>query len=463
MATIFSTAFPVNPSKTIDDLAMMIQNWIAGSPHRNLTREELADIAKDGFICVKGPVSLETIRIDNTQQHYGIRLVEQSRDSVRTTEVIGYRAPKEFSVAVVHDFEAHKIGVPREIAVNKPRIVNDLLAMLGGDYDGLTLRVQNKPFRVTPDDAEFVAEIINNESNNALPVIYLSKDRNNLTLLPPDRLAFTLGGMAHVVVEPSWDFSILMRQRTDGRNVFGGAIGIYWPNGRRQISLPSAVGNIETILYDRVRETALYSLLQQELRFQGLQSIQATKKLDKLKTSHQEGVEEFVTLADEELKRKDARIRELEAEVYVNKQRSETRKRRIDDSELLRSPNVAELYPGELRDMLIDALTGCLGMVQKDSRREDAIKAILAANMATGERDRIAHELHTIFNAAPRKMTLTIVNHLRSLGFEIEQCGNSHYQIFVPGNERRRYTLASTPSDNHGRKNELSGIKRYLL
>lgn len=44
-----------------------------------------------------------------------------------------------------------------------------------------------------------------------------------------EKLAFDLGGLAHVIVEPSRNFSFKLRDRSDGRNVFGASVGVSLP------------------------------------------------------------------------------------------------------------------------------------------------------------------------------------------------------------------------------------------
>src|SRR5574341_400758 len=116
-----------------------------------------------------------------------------------------------------------------------------------------------------------------------------------------------------------------------------------------------------------------------------------------------------------------------------------------------------------MRDMLIYLLQGQQNFIQKDSRREDLLKAVLELNKPSGQRNRIIETLDTIFKSAPRKITGDIANQLRQLGLEVTHTEGGHMQIYVQGYESRKYTISSTCSDSRGRKNELSGIKNKLL
>lgn len=465
MAKTFSSVFPVTWDKSIENLASVIQIWISGSPHRNIPRADLDKIALDGFTYQKNQVKIEAVRINQGQnEHYAVRLVEDDNSAVRTTDIVAKRADKEFLVYVGHDYVINKIGGART-GTNKPRIVNDILDELKGGPDGTILYPKKEPFMLVEDDLEFVAEIIYNQSNNKLPVVYLSKDSQEFPIAHPHRVAHAFGGMAHVLVEPSRNFSFRLRNRTSGRNAYGGAVGIYWPTGIRKIILPTETKDIETTLYETIIEHALWSTALAEFRFEGVKSMQTGKRLEQLKASNETAQDDAlkvaideITLRDEELKKCYSRLGELEQKLIA-----QNTTRRYNEEGVLRLPSMPELYAGELRDMLISLLQIQQNYTHKDSRREDLLKTVLELNKLSGQRNQIIETIDTIFKSAPRKITGEIANQLRQLGLAVEHAEGGHVQIYVQGYESRKYTISSTCSDHRGRKNELSGIKNKLL
>ncbi len=461
MAKTYCAVFPVNRNKSIEHLASTIQTWISSSPHRNVPRADLDKIAQDGFSYQKNHVSVETVRVNEGKRElYATRLIETDDRTVRTTDVASRRGEKEFLVSVTHDYELKKIG-GAPAGANKPRIVNDILDELKGGQDGTMLYPKKEPFMLIEDDLEFVAEIIYNQSKNKLPVVYLSRDNQGFPIAHPDRVAHALGGMAHVLVEPTRDFSFKLRNRTSGRNAHSGAVGIYWPTGIRKIILPTETKDMETTLYEAIREQALLGTFPAELRFDGIKSMKTGKQLELLKATTQD---EAIQLAIDEVTRREKELKECYAKIdALESLIAQNSLRRPGYENVLRFPPMAELYAGELRDMLIYLLQGQQNYTHKDSRREDLLKAFLELNKPSGQRNHIVETLDSIFKSAPRKITGEIANQLGQLGLAVEHAEGGHVQVYVQGYESRKYTISSTCGDSRGRKNELSGIKNKLL
>jgi len=63
------------------------------------------------------------------------------------------------------------------------------------------------------------------------PIVYVSASFYGGYTLDVNRLANDLSGMAHVVVEPNRPFSLRLKLEANSENVYGGSIGIYWPDG----------------------------------------------------------------------------------------------------------------------------------------------------------------------------------------------------------------------------------------
>lgn len=79
---------------------------------------------------------------------------------------------------------------------------------------------------------ELAAQLMAGEGTIDLPILYVSATGLNSWLLSKDdieRLAYRLGGVAHVVVEPDRAFSFDLKDMVDGRNAYGGSIGLYAP------------------------------------------------------------------------------------------------------------------------------------------------------------------------------------------------------------------------------------------
>ena len=432
MALLYQTVFPVDRKKTVDDLAGIITKWIAGSPHRNISAQELNGIGQDGFSFSKGHVRIESVRdVEKNHDCYGVRLVETG-DAVRTTDVTACIDSTGFLVAVTHEYTAQKIGYVCK-GISKPRIVLDVVRGLGGGMDGTTLYTNHKPFELKEDDLEFVAEIIRNESENILPVVYVSRDSSNGLRASPENIAFRLAGMAHVLIEPSRGFSFELKKRTNGKNTYNGAVGIHWPNGIRKIICPCDTTDIEGELYDIISQSALHAALPQKVSYEGITALRTQKRIEEIKSSRDseiarlrkeyaqkeeektqelENLNEIVSFAEEEIKLLNSQKESLERQnadlraknVALEQRLAQALQKRQDSRNILACPPaLAELYKGEINDMVIDALRNYLNSVPDQSRRQDIIKALLEENRPTGQYSKICDAVDNAFRQNPGK------------------------------------------------------------
>ena len=87
------------------------------------------------------------------------------------------------------------------------------------------------------------------EASESLPCVYISIAHQKTHLLREGEirsLAISLGGVAHVIVEPDREFSIKLREETQGRNAYGGSIGL---------SLPKR--GLMTTVFSRIKDCGL--------------------------------------------------------------------------------------------------------------------------------------------------------------------------------------------------------------
>lgn len=488
MALMYQIVFPVNSKKDICDLVKVITKWIAGSPHRGIKEEELQEISRDGFKFSKNNNFIEnTLFEGKNEKMYGVRLVEKS-DAVRTTEIVGWKSTEQYLVSVIHEYETDKVGyICRRML--RPRIVFDAINGLGGGMDGTILYTKCEPFVLQEGDLEFVAEIIKNQSENRLPVVYISRSPTGQLLVNPNNVARELAGMAHVLIEPSRTFSYKLKERTDGKNIFNGAVGIHWPNGMRRYFAYPFPEDIVNVLYETVRQASLHTMIPQNLTFDGVRLLQTSKKADELKREYDSVKQESEKLLELSEQEKKSKIDDLTNEINslkdlldIAEEENKILKKQTNDlasknaclelklvaqskkqegGELIKKPATAELYTGETADIVIAALTNYLNTAPPDSRRQDIVKAILDINRPTGKHEEIVAGVENAFRNNTGKFNERFANSLRALGFEIIE--GDHPAVYVPGHEGRKVSISGTPSDVKSRKNEFTQLKRALL
>lgn len=117
----------------------------------------------------------------------------------------------------------------------KPCLVKLLLKQGRGGQDG-PFEVSDQPLFLENDKSglDLAQAVFAGQATQALPVIYVSARDGGGWLLSEDqlsKLAFDLGGVAHVVVEPGREFSFRLRDLCRGRNTYAGAIALLLPDG----------------------------------------------------------------------------------------------------------------------------------------------------------------------------------------------------------------------------------------
>lgn len=116
----------------------------------------------------------------------------------------------------------------------KPYLVKALLKEGWGGLDG-EIDVCDEPLWLE-DDGEDVALaelVLSGRASRWLPIVYVSATGHDEWLLTQEeitKLAYDLGGVAHVVVEPSRTFSMRLRDASEGRNIYNGTLGIAMPH-----------------------------------------------------------------------------------------------------------------------------------------------------------------------------------------------------------------------------------------
>ena len=110
-----------------------------------------------------------------------------------------------------------------------------------------------------------------------------------------------------------------------------------------------------------------------------------------------------------------------------------------------------EFYPGEIKDLLLAALTEALKATTPKSRRADVVLDIIRNNDYQKLSQTKAEELKRLLKNYDG-MSGRTRQALKNLGFEITEEGK-HYKITYYGDGRYQTTYSKTPSDGRTGKN----------
>lgn len=465
----FATEFPIEPARNAEDFLRAIQAWIVGSPHTRLTQPDFEEIHVNSEARVrKGPETLETLRVSTPDEDAaGVRYIKRAGGLEWLSTIVFSRTSSGAWVGIRVSCESSHPAA-RLPPAKKPVVVRTLLQDLGGSADG-ALRVGDSPIRLGNTDIDLAARLIRGTSGCRLPIVYVSADFQGNPIVDSDGLARDLAGMAHVVVEPNRPFSIRLKIEVNSENVYGGTVGVYWPDGagRRSYFIGrefESSDQLSRAIIEEVRTALTNRRALERCTWASVQEAASRQAIQALRASGSQEVEKYIQTFDKELAAKSDRLEDAETEIRRLRAELQIYEARIPagSGSLLRAGNEQDLYPNEVFGIVRDALQDASTRVPSDSRRQHVLAAILAANpadedIAASMRSRIKQLLR-----GSKGVDAKVRRGLEEMGFSITEQGK-HYKLVFQGDDRYTFTLPKSGSDHRGGLNAASDISRLLL
>lgn len=464
----FSTEFPIDPKNTVEAVVRLACKWITGSPHTKILESDLQDIPLNSErTVVVGDEQVSLAHAITKDFQIGGMCYVQTADGLQwTTSIVTLKTEDKHLLSLQVVCEAMNTAA-RLPPPKKPYFIRQALSELGGGLDG-EIPVTDRPFRLGENEASVAAALILGTARNTLPIVYVSAGFREGYLVNPDELAKFVSGMAHVVVEPSRAFSFEVKGLTEATNVFGGTVGVYWPNShaRSAYFLDDATPNPRTVQLQVAKDIriALSNRRQVTLcTWINLKEAVARNRFEQLKSVGSTELEEYVQAFDADLAAKQARLAEAEDEIA----RLTAEIRRLSaatqsaTSGLIQRGNEQDLYQHEIADIIIDALSDANRVARDGSRRQHVLQDLINANPASGARQALEEEIKTLFKTYQSMDTKTR-NALARIGFDLTEEGK-HYKAVFQGDSRYTFSLSKTSSDHRAGKNLASDINNTLF
>jgi hypothetical protein len=202
--------------------------------------------------------------------------------------------------------------------------------------------------------------------------------------------------MAHVVVEPNRAFSLRLKTEVGSENVYGGTVGVYWPEGagRRSFFIGrefESPDEIRRAISEEIRMALTNRRPLDRCTWASVQQQVSRRAFEMLKAAGSQEVDRYIQEFDKELLARDERLADAERE--VGRLRAEVRKYEsrspLGSGLAIRTGPEQDLYPGELGEIVRDAIQDAASRVGEDSRRKHILSSILEANLSTGEPGRL--------------------------------------------------------------------------
>lgn len=464
----FKTQFPLNPKKEPAYLFEVGRTWLAKSPYSSLANDmEIADVIQDGWSTFSDSEKIIFSQCESTGVHVGLRHERNDDNNVRwTTEVVFTKKEQEFYCAIQLSVES-ELPAERINFGKRPHIVKTIIHEVGGGIDG-HFSVDDKPTFLSIQDLSLAAEAINAKAGCSMPVVYVSANKYDKPHINPARLSQQLSGMAHVLVEPSRDFSYLLMDLVEGGNAYGGAVGIYWPDGvGRTLLLPKGEfldkKRMHEEIINRLRISLLSHRTKRDCTWGYIQEQKSKKRILELRDAGSGEIDEYIAAFDIEIRSKEEEIQRLEAEINRLKYGVFNKgiNRVTSGNELTLDSQEKDLYQGERLGIIVDALNKAIESSREHSRRYHVLKDLVDSNGEANQREVILDVLKTILKGY-KGMGAPLKKQLEELGFTIRSEGKHHKLIFR-SDERYSFTIPKSGGDVRGGLNSFFDIKASMF
>lgn len=489
----FATDFAVDPAHGPEDFLRAIASWLLDVEHTAIAAEQLQALLTDASARINtGGELLQTLIARQSDATVaGIRYSRQEEQLTWITTVVFSRRQKPRANASpsaslpdtsnigtdVRPTGDAWLGIRIECTSSLPQahlpverdpaIVPALLNALGGGQDG-PLCVSDQPRLLAGHELPLAADLILGYSDHRLPIVYVSACFQPGHTINPQRLASRLAGRAHVVVEPNNSFSRQLQALAESANVYGGTVGIYWPEGGepRRFYL-GTLYQTAAELGDAIQEELHRTLRQRRplprCTWAHLREQVSQNTIAALKSAGSLSIDDCIRSFDEELAAKEQLLQEAEEEIERLRQELRQREVRSNDGNILLAPGTERnFYDQEILGIVLDALADARKYVPPDSRRHHVLQSIVGANplphrTANAHREALKNLLRGTSTIDAR-----IRRGLESMGFRISN-GGKHYKLVYQDDDRYTYTLPSSGSDHRGGLNAANDIGRLMF
>ncbi|OOO36181.1 hypothetical protein [Agrobacterium sp. YIC 4121] len=238
--SLFATEFPIKDSITAGEFVSQVVAWLRGNKFSTVLDKANNHELDTSFAHLRGENGEELLlrSLENIDNSVALGFRHDIKDDEgrlwRTEAVLKQNFPSPTGNFIRFKTQCTAIGPTARIDTpRKPYLIRTLINDNWPTNDGV-LQISDKPIWLT-DDAnglDLAANTTLGLSTHHLPVIYISAKGTSkweFSAEEIDKLAYDLGGVAHVVAEPSRNFAVKLKNIVDGKNAYGGSIGVIAP------------------------------------------------------------------------------------------------------------------------------------------------------------------------------------------------------------------------------------------
>lgn len=470
---LYSTILDISPALTKDNFIQLVIDWNQNDQHEG---NIIMDLRWNGERNIRFGSDCLWLDIEECPAHNIIAVrYEKQQDNGAVWDTDYIMNFGEMKMAVRLDRSYTEDAAMENLAFSTPHF---LTLLIGKGYlkDDLDLPVAREPLLITQGNFGILPDIISGERKYRLPIVYVSKTSLNEDPLDCARLGSRLKGAAHVLLQSDISLNHAVRKACGDQGEYHGSVGIYYPNGRHRRFIDREYDEYNDILLEKVTSAVFQydnaQKIPQLYTWGGVTNAIMREKWDSQKkmaaeTARQEAeaeVQKYMGEFDQENERLRTRLNELTRANYSLQQENQAMLARASaapDTPVLVRGDEEDLYPGEIREMILDAISEKLKDCPPKSRRYDVYSDILQKNGYRHLTEKRKTIIKNLFKGY-RTMTDPIRQELMNLGFTIRDKGK-HYRLTYYGDSRYKTTVAKSASDHRGGKNDSAEISTNMF
>lgn len=471
----FYTAFPISRELNTDDFLPLCIEWVSGIKGSLIPKSTLHElILNKNHAIAHEKESAESFYVNSYGSDInGIQYIIHDDDGrIWTTDIVAITSGTN-PIISIHTHCKSDSFIKTVNTPKPPYIIKTILNKnLGGVDDFLPIR--NEPYFISPSDIEQFSLILRGDEDIQLPIVYCSCIEKNKYDVNVKKLAFELGGLAHVVCEPNRAFSYQLRKaliNSDTNIPTNGGINVIFPDHSGDISYKKktgvkSIGNIieeiKAVIISALsgkthHPTCSMEYLKSRIHSEKLKAITLDSNA---KTAEHDNT---ISALKKAIIEKDGEI--IKSREEIEKLRKFITKMKEDNFknygiQLSRGAE-EELYQDEFRHIIVTELHKSLQTHDAKNRRQHVLQSIITGN---SEFNRIPPHIEEIKESISRmeNMSQKDISQLRSCGFELTT-ENKHYKFAYMNDARYTLTMAKTPSDRRNAKNNAGDFTKLIF
>lgn len=473
MRTI-SMRIPMSTYINKDDVIRTVLDWLNGS----------------SLYCMKGINWQGEHTFSYKYQSKTLNIIELSSKNILAIhyEILKYKEHSKEVMEFVYNEDKKLLFIRYQISdktqkhmfrsVGKLPYVIRLMILRGMFSSAYDVVPAVKPIFITRNNNYKLAErTVKGVLSNYIPVVYITKTPEYDYPTDPGRLASFLAGRAVVMAEED----PLVRDRLaeiEGTSLMRGYVTIYYPNADSVKTILNYRNYSDSLEMSKeitryVNQYWSLQMLNDDQTWDGVNKQILNEQKAQLEVSHKKisaENEQLYKELDNELTDNELTVEMMQEKIEMLNSRLiavqaerdglQVKLDNLSAKPVLYAGDENELYSGEIKAIVLDALSDQKEKSVERSRRYDVLDDLLKSNGYHGElkkkRDAVKKALISCSS------TETICKELKEAGIDSEHAGK-HIKLTYHGDGRYASVMALTPSDHRSAKNLATLLNKTML